>query len=1045
MDLLTIDSSKSDEEVKKDLARIDSLQKSFGDSKVTGLTSGGAVRVLDGVETVEERLEREDKQPGVREKSLQWSNNWFEELGILVSRSWAQFVRGRGIMIAFLIRTIILILLIGFTFFRLKNDQKGIQNRIGVLFFWPVNQVFNTIMPILGVFPLERVIMLRERSTRSYRVSSFFFSKVLTEIIPATFFTLLACIPLYFMMGLRLDDPVAFIRFQIIQWAEVMVCLAVGFLIGAAVPSIQLAQVVGPLVGVVFLLYGGVLINNEDLPVFFRGFQYISPVNYAYRANMFNEYQGAALSCPDDPNIPCFRTGEQVLRQYAVTDYSLWGCVGILAALFAGYLLIGYTLLRILGRPKDVESSFPSHHKSAQMMGTDQVVAMIGGCSEQGIAMDVKASGKRVAAVEAAPEFSTVSLEEGRSVRAPVGAWDHKLAWSNISYEISQGKKGSRQILKNLSGNVKSGEMVAIMGSSGAGKTTLLNCLSGRLATGTLSGNILYNGKPRDPRTWRKTMAFVEQQDVLYSQITVRETLRYAARLRLPSSHYTVKEKDKRADDVLKSLRLSKAADTRIGDENVRGVSGGEKKRTAIGQELVGNPEILFLDEPTSGLDSNSALAVMDNVKQDAISSGRIVIATIHQPSFQLLSLFHTVILLSGGSVVYMGSPLTAVDYFSSLGYPLTDPTQNPADFFMDILTIDSSKSEEEMKRDMIRIDTLQKAFLVHDSTRLVGTTVVPIKVLDHVETVEDLLEREDKGLASKPGNDEVKRLQWANNWFDEFCILCNRSWLQFARGKSIMVANLARTVIQALILGFTFYRLKRDQRSIQNRLGLLFFIPADDIFNVITTILLVFPFERVIMLRERATRSYRVSSFFLSKFVTEAVPSSFYCALSSTSLYLIVGLRLDDPFAIFRYMFILWIEVLGCVAVGFLIGAAVPSMQIAQIVGPLIGLLFLLYGGSLVNNEDLPVIFKGFQYISPANYVYRALMINEFQGLKLTCSDDPNLPCFSEGEQVLQQYSLTRFSIWTCVAITAGLFAGFLLLAYAVLRRFAKPKTKLV
>ncbi|KAJ3194727.1 hypothetical protein HDU67_004618, partial [Dinochytrium kinnereticum] len=124
-------------------------------------------------------------------------------------------------------------------------------------------------------------------------------------------------------------------------------------------------------------------------------------------------------------------------------------------------------------------------------------------------------------------ELDRVDIEGGSNSGSSVGVWSHDLSWKNISYEINVGKKNSRTILNNLSGTVRSGEMVAIMGSSGAGKTTLLNCLSGRLSTGTLSGQVLYNSQPRDHRTWRKTMAFVEQDDVLYSQITVRETLRY--------------------------------------------------------------------------------------------------------------------------------------------------------------------------------------------------------------------------------------------------------------------------------------------------------------------------------------------------------------------------------------------------------------------------------------------------------------------------------------------------------------------------------------
>ncbi|KAJ3100135.1 ATP-binding cassette sub- G member 2 [Phlyctochytrium planicorne] len=649
---------------------------------------------------------------------------------------------------------------------------------------------------------------------------------------------------------------------------------------------------------------------------------------------------------------------------------------------------------------------------------------------------------------------ATIDIEKGNTARAttPIPVhheqWNHELTWTNISYEI-KGKKETKYLLKNLTGSVKSGEMVAIMGSSGAGKTTLLNCLSGRLSTGTISGKILYDSYPRNPRTWRRTMAFVEQDDVLYSQITVRETLRFAASLRLPAT-YTAEQKGQRADEILKSLRLTKAADTPIGDGTKRGVSGGERKRCAIGQELVGDPEILFLDEPTSGLDSNSALAVMENVKQDAETSGRIVIATIHQPSTDLLNVFDKIILLSGGSTVFFGPPREAVTYFTGLGYPLKRSTQNPADHFMDLLTIDLSQSEEEVKKDNERIEMLQKAFISHlDNASPFPATKpnIPSVQLDGIETTETILDTaEAQAIAAVPKFEveEVKRIYWANSWFKELSILTKRSWLQFMRDQGMFIAFTIRTIILVILIGFTFFRIKNDQKSIQNRVGILFFWPVNTVFNTIMPILGVFPLERLIMLRERATRSYRVSSFYLSKVLTETVPNTIFTLLGSIPLYYMMGLRTDSSIYFFRFLLIQWVEAMVCLAVGFLIGAAVPVIQLAQVIGPLVGTLFLLYGGCLINNGDLPAVFKLFQYISPVNFAYNANMINELEGFTLTC-EDPSQPCFDKGEQVLKLYALDTYSLWTNIYINVALFFGYLLLGLVVLRILGKPKTKLV
>ncbi|KAJ3111148.1 hypothetical protein HDU96_005932 [Phlyctochytrium bullatum] len=157
-------------------------------------------------------------------------------------------------------------------------------------------------------------------------------------------------------------------------------------------------------------------------------------------------------------------------------------------------------------------------------------------------------------------------------------------------------------------------------------------------------------------------------------------------------------------------LRMSSSNESRIGDGDNHGVSGGERKRTAIGQELASDPEVLFLDEPTSGLDSNSSFAVMEQMRADAQATQRIVIATIHQPSFDVLNLFHRIILLSNVNTIFMGTPLEALTHFTSLGYALK-PQQNLADMMLDLVTIDTSKDDSQVETDLSRIRKLRDAY----------------------------------------------------------------------------------------------------------------------------------------------------------------------------------------------------------------------------------------------------------------------------------------------------------------------------------------------
>lgn len=171
--------------------------------------------------------------------------------------------------------------------------------------------------------------------------------------------------------------------------------------------------------------------------------------------------------------------------------------------------------------------------------------------------------------------------------------WD--LKWNDLSYRVAVKdepanplrdifKKSAvhwKQVLRHLSGEVRRGEVVAILGPSGAGKSSLLNVLAGRLTGGEPSGEITINGQSRG-NDWNKIAAYVEQADIMYPTLTVRETVAFAARLRLPRS-YNDQQKLACVDEVLRVLGLQHVADSRIGDSEHRGVSGGEKKRVSIG------------------------------------------------------------------------------------------------------------------------------------------------------------------------------------------------------------------------------------------------------------------------------------------------------------------------------------------------------------------------------------------------------------------------------------------------------------------------------
>ncbi|KAJ3220187.1 hypothetical protein HDU67_005513 [Dinochytrium kinnereticum] len=224
---------------------------------------------------------------------------------------------------------------------------------------------------------------------------------------------------------------------------------------------------------------------------------------------------------------------------------------------------------------------------------------------------------------DALPSATSLTSVEGRGLT---------VAWENVSYSVPTKKKQPEKVILNsMSGCAQPGEILAILGGSGAGKSTLLNVLAGRIGPGTLRGSITVNGAPRKRSTWRKVAAYVEQEEVMFKNLTVAETFQYAAQLRLPSE-LSKKEKDDRVNDLIAELGLNKCRDTKIGDSDTRGISGGEKKRVSIGNELITQPSILFLDEPTSGLDAFTAVNIISTVSRIAKTRCATAIMTIHQP-----------------------------------------------------------------------------------------------------------------------------------------------------------------------------------------------------------------------------------------------------------------------------------------------------------------------------------------------------------------------------------------------------------------------------
>ncbi|ELK14745.1 ATP-binding cassette sub-family G member 5 [Pteropus alecto] len=269
------------------------------------------------------------------------------------------------------------------------------------------------------------------------------------------------------------------------------------------------------------------------------------------------------------------------------------------------------------------------------------------------------------------PGHSLGVLHASYSVSHRVGSW-----W-NIA---SRWHQWNRQILKDVSLYVESGQIMCILGSSGSGKTTLLDAMSGRLwRMGTLLGDVCVNGQALRRDQFQDCFSYVLQSDTLLSSLTVRETLRYTALLAIRGGSPSYIQK--KVEAVMAELSLSHVADRLIGNYHFGGLSNGERRRVSIAAQLLRDPSIMLFDEPTTGLDCMTANQIIVLLAELA-RRDRIVILTIHQPRSELFQLFDKIAILSYGELVFCGTPVEMLDFFNGCGYPCPEHS-NPFDFYI--------------------------------------------------------------------------------------------------------------------------------------------------------------------------------------------------------------------------------------------------------------------------------------------------------------------------------------------------------------------------
>jgi len=584
------------------------------------------------------------------------------------------------------------------------------------------------------------------------------------------------------------------------------------------------------------------------------------------------------------------------------------------------------------------------------------------------------------------------------------------LTWRNIDMTLAGVKdEKDRKLLDKVWGEVPAKQTTAVMGPSGAGKTSLLNILAGRAATRgriKIEADIRLNNYEVDPTNVivRQQIAFVAQDDSLQVTSTPREAIRFSAKLRLPR-YMTERQLDKLTNRMLSELGLEDCADTIVGGALIKGISGGQRKRTSVGVELVTKPALVFLDEPTSGLDSYSAVQLCQVLKKVA-NAGSSVLFTIHQPSSEIFNSFDHMILLNKGRVMYQGAVSAVPEYFGVRNHP-NPPNYNPADWIMNVAqSVELAQLESDGffpkdERDM------EDAFEAGDETDALGITLTK---------------------RARVGGQDQRPVGVGT----EIRMLFKRELTNLKRDTAAVGARFGLTIFLSILIGVIFLDVgKTDSavgQNIQSHFGALVMVLMMGMFGTAQPALLSFPEERPVFLREYSTNHYSVLSYFMSRLTMEATITFVQVLVQITISYFMIGFQAN--FGVL--LLICYALAMSSTALAVMLGCSVEDPKLAQEMLPLLFVPQMLFAGFFVTPSLIPVWLRWAQYLCSLTYAVRLALIAEFNQ---DCGSDlADKNC----EKLLVDVDADPDESWWYWLVLVLLFAVFRLGAVTILRRKA-------
>ncbi|CAN4128179.1 unnamed protein product [Withania somnifera] len=562
---------------------------------------------------------------------------------------------------------------------------------------------------------------------------------------------------------------------------------------------------------------------------------------------------------------------------------------------------------------------------------------------------------------------------------------------------ILPSRKKPLPILHEVNGIIKPGRMTLLLGPPSSGKTTLLLGLAGKLDKDLkVFRGVTYNGHGMDEFVPQRTSAYISQNDLHIGEMTVRETLAFSARCQGVGAKYEIlaelarREKEENikpdpdvdifmksawnegqeanvvTDYTLKILGLELCADTLVGDEMIRGISGGQRKRLTTGEMMVGPARALFMDEISTGLDSSTTYQIVNSIRQSIhILQGTAVISLL-QPTPETYNLFDEIILLSDGKIVYQGPRENVLEFFEYMGFKCPE-RKGVADFLQEVT---SRKDQEQY---WARRDETYKFITVHDFSEAFQSFHVGRKLGDELAIPFDKSKSHPAALTSKRYGVSKKELLKA-------CTA--REYLLMKRNSFVYIFKMIQLTLMASITMTLFLRTEMHRNTTIDGavfLGALYYAVIMVMFNGFSELALSI-MKLPSFYKQRDLLFFPAWAYALPTWILKIPITLVEVAIWVCMTYYVIGFEAEVG-RFFKQLFLL--ICLNQMASGLFrfIAALGRNIIVANTFGSCALLIVLVMGGFILSRDNVKGWLIWGYWISPMMYAQNAIAVNEFLG----------------------------------------------------------------